>query len=82
MIQPKQLNMTATLTFNLPEDMSDYNMYNQASGMFLTLHDIDQKMRDILKYDNTRNEVQLAMVEELRELLHAIMNDHHVTLDL
>jgi len=73
--------MIATLTFTLPEDTSEYHMYTQASGMFLTLCEIDQRMRDILKYSDSP-ESQLALVQELREFLHTTLNDHHVTLEI
>ena len=56
----------ATITFNLPEEHSEYRDCMNASKMYCILWDIDQHCRDILKYGH-----QYKSVEDLAEYIRS-----------
>ena len=63
------------LEFDIPEEVAEANIAMKAGEYFVVLHDIDQKLRDITKYNNnpfrgvkaTKEQIELA--EQLREYL-------------
>ena len=63
------------LKFKLPKEEAEANFALKGGEYFVVLHDLDQKLRDITKYNNnpfagrkaTMQEIQLA--EQIREYL-------------
>jgi hypothetical protein len=63
------------LKFDIPEEAAEANFALKGGEYFVVLHDLDQKLRDITKYENnpfgggkaTKEQIQLA--EQLREYL-------------
>jgi len=63
------------LKFDIPEEQAEANLALKGGEYFVVLHDLDQKLRDITKYNNnpfsgkpaTMQEIQLA--EQIREYL-------------
>ena len=63
------------LKFKMPEEETEANFALKGGEYFVVLHDIDQKLRDITKYENnpfgggkaTKEQIELA--EKLREYL-------------
>ena len=63
------------LEFDIPEETAEANLALKGGEYFVVLHDIDQKLRDITKYNNnpfgggiaTKEQIELA--EKLREYL-------------
>ena len=63
------------LKFNMPEEAAEANFALKGGEYFVVLHDLDQKLRDITKYENnpfgggkaTKEQIELA--EQLREYL-------------
>ena len=63
------------LKFNMPEEAAEANFALKGGEYFVVLHDLDQKLRDITKYNNnpfgcvkaTKEQIELA--EQLREYL-------------
>ena len=66
--------MKATIEFNLPEDEEQFNAANKGMDWALLAWDIDQLLRDKLKYGkllpNTR-----AELEEIRDTLNEMVID-------
>lgn len=57
----------ATLTFNLPEEKEDYKITNNALNLYSALHDINNTMRSMLKYDHTLTDDQRNLLEKLND---------------
>ena len=67
--------MTITLVFTIPEEQGEADLALQAGGMAGVLWDVDQAMRQKLKYENLPADIA-KVVEELRALLHEMADDH------
>ena len=71
-------NMKAILEFNLPEDEEQFNATNKGMDWALLAWDIDQLLRNKLKYSdllpNTR-----AELEEIRDTLNEMLVDRGLT---
>ena len=70
--------MKATIEFNLPEDEEQFNAANKCMDWALVAWDIDQLLRNKLKYSdllpNTR-----AELEEIRDTLNEMLTDRGLT---
>jgi len=63
------------LKFDIPEEAAEANFALKGGEYFVVLHDLDQKLRDITKYENnpfgggkaTKEQIELA--EQIREYL-------------
>jgi len=75
--------MKAKLEFNLPEDQADYHIHFQSNNMYISLHDMQQFLRQKTKYanDDVSDEV-LKAYEECREYLNQVLVDNDVSLDI
>ena len=75
--------MKAILEFNLPEDQTEYQMFNDSSKMFSVLWDMKQWLRSQVKYapDGTSQEVYEAF-EECKEKLNELLIDNNFNLDI
>ena len=63
--------MKATLEFNLPEDNNEHLRAVHAGEAWSTLYDIDNMLRNILKYGNT----EYKTVEELATAIRAVARE-------
>ena len=72
--------MKAILEFDLPEDESDFHITSRAMNWALVAWDMDQFLRDKLKYGHDYKTVDEAL-EKVRDELYVILDDHEVTLD-
>lgn len=63
------------LEFNMPDEQSEANLAIKGGEYFAVLHDLDQKLRDITKYNNNpfsggkATEEQIQLAEQIREYL-------------
>lgn len=63
------------LKFKLPKEETEANFALKGGEYFVVLHDLDQKLRDITKYNNNpfgggkATEEQIELAEKLREYL-------------
>jgi D-ribose pyranose/furanose isomerase RbsD len=75
--------MKAILEFNLPEDNQDFNMAVNAMKFWSVLYELDQNLRVKTKYapDNLPQDKYDAY-QEVRELLHQLMNEESVNLEM
>lgn len=70
--------MTATLTFDEEDDLlTAINGYKYKLAMW----DLDQFLRSELKYNDILTAEQYDYAEMLREKLHEILRDYHITLE-
>ena len=74
--------MKAILEFNLPEDQTEYQMFNDSSKMFSVLWDMKQWLRSQVKYapDGMSQEAYDAF-EECKEKLNELLIDNNLDLD-
>ncbi len=73
--------MQAVLKFDLPEDNDNHVAAVHGIDYALVCWDMDQKLRDWLKYGNEFISVDDAL-EACREQLREIMHDHNVNLNM
>jgi len=75
--------MKAILEFDLPEDQDGYHIHFQSNNMYISLHDMQQFLRQKTKYanDDVSDEV-LKAYEECREYLNQVLVDNDVSLDI
>jgi len=68
--------MQAILKFNLPEENEEFYYANNGMNYFCVLWDLDQKLREKVKYNcDSYTEDQLKAYEEVRELISELLND-------
>jgi hypothetical protein len=61
--------MKATLEFDLPEDASEHLRAVNAATAWVTLHEIDNRLRNIIKYGIS---LESSMEQELSEIRREI----------
>jgi hypothetical protein len=74
--------MKAKLTFNLPEDQSDFNFATQGSDWWMVVWEIDQWLRAQTKYANDdMSEDTYQAYKECREQLTEFINRRNLNLE-
>ena len=74
--------MKAIIEFELPEDIEEYEMANNASKMYMALWDIKQLFRSKLKYNSDGlNDEQLEQWEAMRGEFFEILDNNDLKLD-
>ena len=70
--------MKATLEFNLPEDKEEFEVASKAMDWTILAWDIDQYIRNRLKYQTEKLDTSSANkeLELLRNELHELMEDN------
>jgi hypothetical protein len=72
----------ATLTFDLPEEQSEFDLANNASKYYSVLWDLDQYLRNFVKYPSDREDPILTdTMAKVRDELWKLMNEHNLNLD-
>jgi len=66
--------MIVTLKFRLPEEQSEFDAARLGSKALLTLWEIDQKCRGLLKHGEPAPE-QAALAQEIRAMIDAELLD-------
>jgi len=75
--------MKAILEFDLPEDQDDYHIHFQSNNMYISLHDMQQFLRQKTKYANDDvSDEALKAYEECREYFNGVLIDNDVSLDI
>lgn len=72
--------MEGILKFNLPEENHDFKLAVNASSWYAVLWDIDQSLRNKIKYGNLGEDVENAL-QEVRDDIHSRMNDSNITFE-
>lgn len=73
--------MKATLTFDLPEDMIEFEKASKAANYHLALWDLNEQLRQYEKYGHnftTANE----MLAAIRSHLFAALDHYYINIDL
>jgi|LauGreDrversion4_2_1035121.scaffolds.fasta_scaffold00011_103 hypothetical protein len=71
--------MKAILEFNLPEDELDLSNAINGNKFKLILWDMDQHLRNIVKYGENEEAVEVA--EELRNKLREYFSEYNVSIE-
>jgi hypothetical protein len=72
--------MKAILEFSLPEEEDEHSLAVNARKYYTVLWDIDQQLRNKIKYSNASDDT-IAAYEETRDLLWELLNDKGLDLD-
>lgn len=67
----------ATLTYDLPEEQTDFAMATHATDMWAVLDKLDNEFRSHLKY-NSRPEWHSDTIEDVRKLLWEMRQEHGI----
>lgn len=70
----------AQLTYKLPEEKSDFNLASKSRDWCGTLWDLDNYLREKLKYGNDFKSADEAL-ESVREYLHEMMAINGISFD-
>ena len=68
--------MTATLTFNLPEEEPEFRLACNGARWMSAMHDFDQHLRSLLKYDDTISGEAYDALDKAREKLYEILQEN------
>lgn len=68
--------MKATLTFKLPDEMTEYNSAVHGAEYRCALNDINEYLRSQVKYNTKLNDEQVQVIERIREELFAILSSY------
>jgi hypothetical protein len=71
--------MKAILEFNLPEDELDLSNAINGNKFKLILWDMDQHLRNMVKYSENEEEVRVA--EELRDKLQEYFSQYNISIE-
>jgi len=70
--------MKAILEFNLPDDEEDYRRARDGAKAFIVLSDLDNWLRDKIKYSNTTTEDEKIVFGLCRDELQNLMMDENI----
>jgi len=72
----------ATIQYNLPEEQSEFDLANNASKYYSVLWDLDQYLRNFVKYPSDREDPILTdTMARVRDELWRLMNEHNLDLN-
>ena len=72
----------ATIQYNLPEEQSEFDLANNASKYYSVLWDLDQYLRNFVKYPSDREDPILTdTMAKVRDELWKLMNEHNLDLN-
>ena len=75
--------MKAILEFDLSEDTEEYRMHTQTLAMYSALHEMQQFLRQKIKYaDDDVSDDALNAYEECRDFLSQLLVDNQVNLEI
>lgn len=71
-----------TVEFNLPEEQSEFDDFNNAGKYYSVLWDIDNYMRARIKYASEDTpEIYSEAIQMVRDELWSLMNQHNLDLN-
>lgn len=75
--------MKAVLEFQLPEDKDDFECASKANDLFLTIFDLDQFLRERIKYatDQVPQEA-IQSLQEVRDHLYNLLEERRLSLEM
>jgi len=73
----------AILKFNLPEEQSDFDTANNGGKYYLVLWDLDQYLRNFIKYPSEGEDPILTdTMAKVRDELHSLMKSYHIDFNI
>lgn len=72
--------MKATLTFNLPEEQSEFNDAVRGTDYLYALNKIREYLRSELKYNEQLTDLERKAFEKVREEFNGILTDNDINL--
>lgn len=70
----------ATLTFDLPDEQTEFALATHATDMWIVMSDLDNELRSHLKYDS-HPEWDGNTVEEIRKILWDMRTERGINFD-
>ena len=61
--------MRATLTFTLPDEQGEFDAARQGREALVLLHEIDQRCRSLVKYNDEASDDARRLAEEIRQMI-------------
>ena len=74
--------MTATLRFKLPEETTEHYLAVNAGKMAAVIWELDQKLRDKLKYECDLDGATVKALEWVREKIRELASDEGLDLEI
>jgi phosphopantothenate synthetase len=76
--------MKATITFDLndPEDRAKHKLITHIDEITLTLWELDDYLRKVIKYDNDKSDDYRQAFCDFREVLREMLTEKGLTIDL
>ena len=76
--------MKATITFDLndAEDNAKHKMFSHLDAITFLIWKMDEDMRRVIKYDETKSEDYKQAVVDMRQMLRDYLNDHSLSFEL
>ena len=68
--------MIATLTYTLPEEEPEFRLACNGAKWMGAMHDLDQHLRSLLKYDDTITGEAHDALDKVREKLYEILQEN------
>lgn len=75
--------MKATITFDLndPDDRAKHKLISHVDEITFVLWQLDEHLRKIVKYDETKSEEYKTASYDIREKLHKLLNEYTLTIE-
>lgn len=70
-----------TIKYKLPEERFEFDLANKAEKWYSVLWDLDQYLRNKLKYDEKLSKGENKAFEEIREHLHELMEENNISFE-
>ena len=76
--------MKATITFDLndAEDIAKHKLFTHMDAITFLIWRMDEDMRRVIKYDDTKSEDYKQAFEDMRQMLRDHLNDHSLSFEL
>ena len=76
--------MKATITFDLDngDDMIKHKLFTHLDSITFLIWKMDEDMRRVIKYDETKSEDYKQACEDIRNKLREYLNDHSLSFEL
>lgn len=76
--------MKATITFDLndADDAVKHKLFTHLDSITFLIWKIDEDMRRVIKYDETKSEDYKQAVSDVRQMLRDYLNDHSLSFEL
>jgi hypothetical protein len=76
--------MKATITFDLndAEDIAKHKLFTHLDSITFLIWKMDEDMRRVIKYDETKSEDYKQAVADMRDMLHHHLEAHSLSFEL